>query len=480
MVSNIPQLVAAICPDIFCQPQARAKVKRTLRDYSLMGSHLAYLKAAERAEPFEANAVALRRLNEINPFKLPGQRGPVEQHILVLDHTEEPLEPIYFNLLDDLQQRDGWRVTKLVDTAEGTIGAGFSTDLTRRVQQQQQHAAEQMTRIQNQIRSLLERLHKWREQKDSLKAYDAANGPEGAAKETALWALHTRWRRTANPDLQDDAPKSAAAFERWRQHSEAELGGQLAMDRELLTHQLQFLKLQMGWLKPYLQPHQTKQAKGDPNLVTAFNTAVFEVVLLVEPPSELEHSVRQGELPRMLLGKRHRRPRPVLLVELRFRAIPERTKGASYAYRGRAELTFTSYALNDEELAVFVRELQRSEWGEVLGLLEQDTATNLQALLGDLDELLADAPAKTPEQKRAPNDTNPFSALFSFSELFKSSEAESKHHSPSEPLKPDTDVEQVLRSFALLEARAFCEELYSSEKQRLTLNASSPSKKSVC
>ena len=468
MVLNIPKLVAAVCPEVFCEQKAINKVKRELRDYLWMGSHLAYLKAAALAEPVEPNAMALSRLIDENPFKLPGQRSPVEQHTLTLDHTDEPLEPIYFNLLDDLQSREGWRVTKLVDTVEGTHGAGFSSDLTRRVQQQQHNAAELMTRMQNQIRTLLDQWHKWRERKDNLKTYDSANEPEGPDRDTALWVLQTRWRRTANPDLQSDALKSAAAFEHWRQQSERKLRSQLAMDRQLLRSQLQFLKLQAGWLKPYLQPHQSKQSKGDPDLVTAFNTALFEVVLLVEPASDLEPAVQQGDLPRMLLGKRHRRPKPVLIVELRFRAIPERTKGGSYAYRGRAELTFTSYALNHDELAVFIRELQRSEWGEVLGLLEQDTATNLDSLLGDLDELLAEPPTEHKAKPTAKEETNPFSALFSIGELFRASDGEANTAAPSEPLKPDTDVERVLRSLALLEARACCEELYRTGKHHLT------------
>jgi hypothetical protein len=447
-----------------------AKVKRELRDYLWLGSHLAYLKAAALAEPVEPNTIALSRLIDENPFKLPGQRSPVEQHTLILDHADEPLEPIYFNLLDDLQAREGWRVTKLVDTVEGTHGAGFSSDLTRRVQQQQHNAAELMTRMQHQIRQLLEKWQEWRERKDTLKTYDAARDPDGPDQETALWALQNRWRRTANPDLQSDTLKSAAAFERWREHSERELRTQLAVDRQLLRHQLQFLKLQACWLKPYLKPHQSKQSKGNPDLVTAFNTAVFEVLLLVEPASELEHAVRQGDLPRMLLGKRHRRSKPVLIIELRFRAIPERTKGGSYAYRGRAELTFTSYALNDDELAVFIRELQRSEWGEVLGLLEQDTAANLDSLLGDLDELLAESPPEPKAKSPAKEETNPFSALFSLGELFNSDEGASDHAAPTEPLKPDTEVEQVLRSFVLLEARTECDELYLQSKKRHTMN----------
>ncbi len=113
------------------------------------------------------------------------------------------------------------------------------------------------------------------------------------------------------------------------------------------------------------------------------------------------------------------------------------------------------------------RELQRSEWGEVLGLLEQDTATNLDSLLGDLDELLADAPKQPAKNLPTKEETNPFSALFSLGELFRSNDDNSPSTGPSEPLKPDTEVERVLRSIALLEAREVCGELYLRAKPHL-------------
>jgi hypothetical protein len=467
-MAEISYLMAAIVPDVFCQPQVRAAVKAQLRAGLAANDPLAYLKAAEKAVPVEPNQIGLEKLREQNPFDLPGLRSPVERHQLTLENLDEPLEPIYFNLLDDLQQREGWQVTKLMDTVVGTHGSALNTDLTRKLMQQQKHAADQMLRLQQEVQLLLQQWHQWREQKESLRLYDAANGPDGEAKGDALWTLQSRWRRTANPEVQSDALKAAADFERWRKHSESETRHRLAVDRQLLTNQLHLLKLRADWLRPYLRPDHTKHRKGDPDLVTAFNTAVFELVLLVQPASELENAVQRGELPKMLLAKRHRRARPILIVELRFRAIPERTKGASYAYRGRAEMTFTSYALNDDELAVFTRELQRSEWGEVFGLLEHKSATNLQYLLSDLDELLAEAPDEPTPKSATTEDTNPFSALFSFGQLFKANDNDAESGTPMELIKSDTEAEQVLRSVALLEARCNCEKLYLRGKHRLT------------
>ena len=475
MVSDLPHLVAAICPDVFCQPQARTAVKKVLREALAGGDRLAYLKAAEKAVPCEPNAMALSQLEQINPFKLPGQRSPVQQHVLVLDHPEEPLEPLYFILLDDLQQRDGWRTTILVDTVASTSGAGFSADLTRRVMEPQQKAAEQMGRIQVQIRALLPSWQKWRAARERLKLYEAARRSSPAERETALRWLQNRWRRNANPDsVSTDDPEAGADFEAWRERSESDQRQQLELDRQLLANQLHLLKLQAGWLKPYLHHFQRADAKGNPALVTPFNTALFELVLLVELPAELEASVRQGDLPKLLLGRQHRRPRPLVVVEFRFRAIPERTQAGSYAYRGRAELTFTSYALNDEELAVLRREIKRNEFGELFEALEEKTPATLQTLLADLDDLFTENDSKTSETKPATEDPNPFAALFSIKGWFQPASANPDVTVIHEPLRPDSAVEQVLRSCALLEARSACRDLFESEKHRRQMPVGKP------
>ena len=150
---------------------------------------------------------------------------------------------------------------------------------------------------------------------------------------------------------------------------------------------------------------------------------------------------------------------------MKFRAIPERTKAGSYAYRGKVEFKFSSFALKDDELAVLQREITRNEYGEMLGTLEQKTPETLQGLLADLDELLGEAEPRPKVSKSKPEDTNPFVALFSW---FKSSE-ESSQSDYAVPLRPDTQVEKVLRSFALLEARRRCQELYDTKKQMLIL-----------
>ena len=379
MVSDISQLVAAICPEVFCEPRIRTKIKAMLGQAIGLNDPLAYLNAAKVAEPVESNAIAIEKLEEMNLFKLPGQRSPTQQHILTLDDPDEPFEALYFNLLEELKQREDWKVSILVDTVNGSPGTGFHSEMTRQISQQQQQASQLMSRMHLQIRTLLQQWQKWREQKERLRTYEAAQGDDPVEKDAALSALQIRWRRLSETDT--DAPEYVGKvknFDTWLKLSEQTLRQRLAIDRQLLMNELQFLKLQSLWVKPYLPQVRRANLKQDPELVTAFNTALFELVLLVELPSEIEALVKQGDLPKMLLGKKHRRPKPVLVVELKLRAIPERTKAGSHVFRGKAEIKFTSFALNDAELAVLQREIARNEYGEIFGLLEQSIPESLE------------------------------------------------------------------------------------------------------
>ena len=419
MAPDIPHLIAAISPDVFCEPRVRKAVREQLLRALASGDRLAYFKAAQIAVPREPNDIALDRLEELSHFDLPGQHSPIEEHTLILDHAEEPLEPVYFNLLNELQARDGWLVEKLVDTVSATPGSGLSLDLNRRITMQQQEVVKLLAQVQRQVRALVGQWQDWREQKRQLAVYDRARAAESTTRETALNQLSRRWQKENDTVVStaDLSREDQGAFQAWLSGSETQLRQRLEVDRRLLANELNLLKLQANWLRPHLKPNQESRHSGDPALVTAFNTALFEVVLLVAPLSDLELAVDAGELPKLVLNQRYRRSWPILIVTLRFRAVPERSSRGAYGYRGRAEITFTSYALNQEELTVFRREMQRSQWGEVLGLVEGNTAANLDGLLADLDELLAEDQPAPPQPAPVSEDTNPFSALFSWHEL---------------------------------------------------------------
>jgi hypothetical protein len=126
MPVSIHQIIAAICPDVFCHPAVRREVKRILRDRTSAGDPAAYLKAAQVAKPPEPNAENLDRLQEMNPFDLPGLKAPIEKHTLVYDAPGDSLERVYFLVLGLLEQQLGWQVVKLVDLVTASPGSSLA------------------------------------------------------------------------------------------------------------------------------------------------------------------------------------------------------------------------------------------------------------------------------------------------------------------------------------------------------------------
>jgi hypothetical protein len=89
--------------------------------------------------------------------------------------------------------------------------------------QQQHQAAEQMSRMHSQIRALVQQWQIWREERERLQVYDAANGSGRMDKETALWILQNRRRKSVGHDSTSTTDaKATAGFEAWRGQSESE------------------------------------------------------------------------------------------------------------------------------------------------------------------------------------------------------------------------------------------------------------------
>ena len=98
MAVNIHQLIAAILPDVYCDKSVRSEVKK-------IASIEGYLKAAEKAKPVETEFIDLEKEMFVgNPFKLTGLKNPTEKHLLVIEDISKGLEPIYFWMLDYINE----------------------------------------------------------------------------------------------------------------------------------------------------------------------------------------------------------------------------------------------------------------------------------------------------------------------------------------------------------------------------------------
>lgn len=133
-------------------------------------------------------------------------------------------------------------------------------------------------------------------------------------------------------------------------------------------------------------------------------------------------------------------------------------------YRGRFELTLTSYALNADELAALRRELDRDNLDTTMKALGGDSGKAIAELVRQVETLVA-GPVK--EKEPEPVDPNPFTSLFAFKKTFKGENKEIK--TDSENIQPDSEIEKVIRSQASLDSRRRCLQFYNRCKSTLKM-----------
>ena len=416
---EIHQLIAALKPDVYCDATMRREVKKILKAAKSRRDEQRLLTAAGKAQLAEPNAIAIEHLEEGNPFRLPGFKSPIERHTLAYDSFDESLEAFYFWLLDELTA-GGWDVSKLTDTFLATPGSGLFAELTRRESRAQQEAAKLLREAHALVRDILRTA-------SFLKDGNEFTGGDGEGK--------------IRPQI----------------------------ERGLLRSQIESLKLYARWLGPYLkQARQLEQnAKGTASLVNLFNSAVAEVTLLAQREYPVNEDVDRGDLPRFILQARRRDLFSVLILELKFRAAPERTAGGAYGYRGRFDLTLTSYALNVGELAALRQELDRDNLDTTMRALGGDSGNAIAELVQHVETLVA-GPVK--EKEPEPDDPNPFTSLFAFKKTFRGENRKIETGGETiEPVVRDSEIEQVIRSQAILDARRRCLQLYNHCKSALKM-----------
>jgi hypothetical protein len=416
---DINQLIAAIVPDVFCDVKTRREVKNILSKAAKRKEGFGYVEAAEKAQALEPDHIAIEHLEDENPFRLPGFKSPMERHTLAYDSFDESLEAFYFWLLDELTA-DGWDVSKLADTFLAAPGSGLFAELTRRESRAQQEAARLLREAHALVRDILR-----------IESF-----------------LKVEYKFAGEREENQIPPQ---------------------IEQGLLRSKIESLKLYARWLGPYLkQARQLEQnTKGTASLVNLFNSALAEVTLLAQREYPIYEDVDRGDLPRFLLQAGPRSMFSVLILEVKFRAAPERTAGGAYGYRGRFELTLTSYAMNGDELGALRRELDRDNLGTTLRALGGDSGKAIAELVKQVETLVA-GPVK--EKEPEPDDPNPFTSLFAFKETFWGKNK--KNETGSETIKPvdgDSEIEKVIRSRAILDARRRCLRFYNRCKTALKM-----------
>jgi len=474
-MGEIDKIIAAICPDKYHDGTLRqiAKLKRLKKTQGLD-------KAIKEAK-----------------------EKPAAQYVLTYDSTTETLEPIYFWILDFMNQVSGGDVEKLVDNFASSPGSGHFSELQGKASQMQQEASRVLGTVNNILKGVLNLIYDLKEFKIRLSHYEEANSKDKSKAEAGLIALKQIWmdkvdiQRGAGSinamasgnlqfvtlrdafmivnsvkdvdklDLNDRVrrvlkPRVQEFFE-WRKRSEQELRKRFEIEKIYLKSQVNALKLNSRWAKPYLKAAEQLRSNDklatDASLVNIFNTVLLELTLMGKSPVKVENEVMNKHLPEEFKNmKKLRKYYSVLFIDFNFRGVPSKA-GQHYVFGGRADVTFKAYSLNEDEIALLKYKLSDSDLNSSLKLVQGMTDDSLQQLKIDLDEFLED---EEPEKKSS--DANPFISLFSF---FKPAKKESKKEDEKqkEKIKEANYAERYVRNLAEANAMNTCFAIYDVYKK---------------
>lgn len=446
-------------------------------------------------------------------------RGSATQ--LEYDSPSESLEPVYFWILD-YQTKKGFTNEKLIDNFASSPGSGHFSELGMKKSQMQEQASKLMATINQILRSVLNLIYDLKEFKIRLDHYDAAKSKDKNMANAGLLSLKQIWMDkvdmqrgqgsinamssgnlqfvtlrdaflTANSpkdvdrlDLNDRVKRVLKAriqeFVEWRKRSEQELRKRFEIEKTYLKSQVDALKLQSRWAKPYLKAaerlEQSQNLEADAALVTAFNTILLQLTLMSTAPiktadatlssAPTSKSYQSGRvLPEDFkkVLKKTRNFYAVVVVDFKFIGIPSKV-GQQYVFGGKATVDFKGYALHEEELDLLRHKLDESDLASALKLVQGMTEESLEQLQIDIDEFLKDE-----EEKPESVDTNPFTALFSSFKPKKKEKDDKKSklaklkRLDKKGIKPDSYAEKYVRNLTTVTAMDEAFDLYDKYKK---------------
>jgi hypothetical protein len=392
-----------------------------------------------------------------HPDRIPAEEvepKPAAEHTLGYESSSETLEPVYFFILD-MMNDFGLAPEKLADNFTSSPGSGHFAELGQRATIMQQQGTKILVDVNTVLRSVLNIIYDLKELRLRLQHYDDLKTEN---KEGALLSLKQIWldkvdfitkgttsikqlvgqvgfqtlldaflavkdlKDVDKIDLNDRIKRilrpRILEFNTWVEHSEKELRKRYEIERTYLGSQVNSLKLYSRWAKPYLRvAHELEMREGgrEPALVKAFNTILLELTLLGKQKLKVKEVAIQGDLPKAFEKLQTKRDcYSCVLVDFRFRGIPQRvSQQAHYVFGGKVEVSYKAYVLNGDELKKLNEELDESDLGDVLGLIEGATTQSLEQLQEEINFFLEDKSVDDKGKPKRPQDTsNPFVALF--------------------------------------------------------------------
>ncbi|MDO8564076.1 MAG: hypothetical protein Q7R87_03645 [Nanoarchaeota archaeon] len=502
---SIHKLISAIVPEPFCKLEKRAEVEKIVKEGLAKKNKRVYLEASKAAEPMDYSFFDFTSQNYNNPSDLKLFERPIEKHTLEYDSFGEGLEPIYFWIIDKLEQDEGVAVERLIDTFQSSAGSGHFSEMGLKAARMQEEGMKMLGAANQLVKTVLSIIYDLKDFKLRLKIYKEYHDKDPIKRKAALLSLKQIWmdsvdlkRGTSSikgmaqqfdyvtvidafmavpslealetMDLNDRVKRilqqRVLEFYNWLEESERELTKRFEIEKEYLRSQVNTLKMYARWAKPYLKAARdlTQNEKDYSALVKSFNTTMTEVTLLGKIKYKTHDDIIDGNLP-SLFDKIKTAFNQVIIVEFTFRGAPEKA-GQGYGFRGKAKIDFTSYVLTDQEIEALKISMDEDDLDDIMKYVLGATDESLAKLAKDLDEFLDDKPFDVKSDKIS-DESNPFSALFSIFIPQKKSEGKDKKNDVFKTLtiKPNTTYEKIMRNQAIISSRRRCWRVYDLYKK---------------
>mgnify|MGYP001573326992 FL=1 len=444
---------------------------------------------------------------------------PAREHSLVYDALSSTLEPVYFWILDFMDNMFQHKVEKLTDNFSSSPGSGHFSELSGKSSHMQQEASRVLATVNSILKGIINLIYDLKEWQIILSHYDKANSKNPEEAKTGILALKQRWldkvdvqrgngsihamssgtlmfvtlrdafmvaqkpEDVNDMDLNERVkmvlkPRLQEFFE-WRKRSEQELRKRYSIERAYLRSQVDSLRLNMKWAKPFLKAAEQLRMKdmNNPALVSIFNILVLELTIMATKKLKIEDAVLEHLVPQTFkkLGKKAREYSGVVVVDFDFRGVPNKI-GQNYVFGGKSVVSFQAFALNSDELSLLRERLKEADINDSFYLIEGMTEDSLKQIKDDLDEFLKDEDEKKEdeEKKKQANDSNPFSALFSIFKKQETKESKSKEKNKEKAkidamkkngVKADLYIENYLRNVAEALAINNCYTIFDTYKK---------------
>lgn len=428
-------------------------------------------------------------IESISPYYSNPDNKP-KSYNLIYDSSTEALEPIYFFVLD-LMNDFGLAPEKLLDTFASTPGGTHFSEIGMKATRMQEEAQKMLGSVNTVLRSVLNVLYDLRDFKIRLSHYEGLRSKKKGEREAAMLSLKQIWMDKVDIakgnssikamalgqagyqtlidaflivkdedikggdgkelDLNDRIKRIVKAriieFNYWLSNSEKELQKRYDIEKSYLKSQVSSLKLYIRWIKPYLQTAAQLEMKDNPTeaaLVSIFNTVKLELTLLGKNEIKPGDLALAGEFPREFKqmaekGKFKRKYYSCVLVDFTFRAIPR--QGGIFS--GRSEISLKGYALNEEEYKKLKQEWENSYLRDALTLIRGATDDSIEKMQEEIESYLEEDEPKDKKEKEKSNDqSNPFLALIGHYESSSPKSKDKKKDEKIDNVTPDSWVEK--------------------------------------